>query len=46
MIEASMACSGHNGSLFLDIQGNRNNEVWYIDLGHQKERINDDLIGI
>lgn len=41
-----MACSKNKGSLFLDIQGNRINRVWYIDIGHQNGRINGDLTGI
>lgn len=45
-MEALKACSRIEGSLFLDSQGNRINGAWSIGLGHQKERINGDLIVI
>lgn len=45
-MEARKACSRNEGNLFLDSQGNKINGVWSLDLGHQKERINGDLIVI
>lgn len=45
-MEARKACSRNEGSLFLESQGNRINGAWSIGLGHQKERINGDIIVI